>query len=245
MLGRCAAGGPRGRLVATSAGAIEGLCPPTLPICLGVPLTSGLHARDWLRVLRESPAGRSPARVGAPPRTLVEDTVLDLCSRTSSEAEIVDLLATATQRLTTPGRLRAAVDRRSRLAHRSLITDVLADVAQGARSPLEFRWISNVEKPHSLPAPRRQYVLPSGQIADGAYEEFRVLLELDGRAYHDGARRFRDWRRDNVSSEMDWLTLRYGWHDTMVTGCESAGNLARVLGRRGWDGTLRRCPRCP
>lgn len=81
-------------------------------------------------------------------------------------------------------------------------------------------------------------------MTDGAYEEFRVLLELDGRRYHDGERRFRDWPRDNLSSEEGWLTLRYGWHDTVVESCETAGNVFRVLRRRGYAGQPARCLRC-
>jgi hypothetical protein len=125
------------------------------------------------------------------------------------------------------GLKRALDDCRRRIAYRSLINDILAETAMGVQSPLEYRWIKLVERPHRLPVPIRPYQLPSGGLADGGYEEFRVLLELDGRRYHDGQRRFRDWRRDNVSSEDDWLTLRYGWHDTVVESCLTAGNLFR------------------
>ncbi len=117
-------------------------------------------------------------------------------------------------------------------------------VHDGVRSPLELRWVRCVERPHRLPRPTRPYVLPDGTEADGAYEEFRVLLELDGRRWHDGERRFRDWRRDNGNSEADWLTLRYGWPDVVGGSCGTAGNLARVLQRRGWTAQLQRCPAC-
>jgi hypothetical protein len=59
-----------------------------------------------------------------------------------------------------------------------------------------------------------------------------------------GQRRFREWRRDNVSSEDDWLTLRYGWHDTVVESCLTAGNLFRALRRRGYTGQLGCCLHC-
>ena len=42
-------------------------------------------------------------------------------------------------------------------------------------------------------------------------------------------RRFRDWRRDNLSSEVGWLTLRYGWRDAVVEPCETAGNLVSCV----------------
>jgi hypothetical protein len=154
---------------------------------------------------------------------------------------VIDFLTLSIPRLTNARKLKRALDRRVRIAHRSLINDIVAETAIGVQSPLEYRWIKQVERPHRLPAPTRPYPLPSGGLADGGYEEFRVLLELDGRRYHDGERRFRDWWRDNLSSEDDWLTLRYGWQDPVVESCESAGNLFRVLRRRGYTGQLARC----
>ncbi len=237
-------GGRGSRLMGRSAGAIEGLCPETMPVELAVPPSHGLRSRPWLQVLRETPGQRSPSSVGAPLRTLVEDTVLDLCRCARTDAEVLGYLTTATQRLTTHRRLASALRRRTRMPHRRLIEQVLSEVATGVASPLELRWARDVERAHGLPAATRPFRLPSGAIADGAWEDYRVLLELDGRAYHDGERRFRDWRRDNLSSEGGWLTLRYGWHDTVVEPCGAAGNAARVLRRRGWEGSPQPCPRC-
>lgn len=176
--------------------------------------------------------------------TLVEDTVLDLCDKAADEAAVVGLLSTACQRQTNPSRLRRALASRQRVRHRQLIAAVLADVETGAQNPLEVRRIRDVERPHRLPVPTRQLVLPGGRVADAAWQEARVLLELDGRAHHDGDRRFRDWRRDNEHSESGWLTLRYGWHDVVKDSCGVAGNLARVLISRGAEVDIRRCPRC-
>ena len=170
--------------------------------------------------------------------------MLDLCATASNEAAVIGFLTLSIPRATNPRKLARALERRRRIAHRKLIADIVAETAIGVQSPLEYRWIKKVERPHRLPIPTRPYQLPSGAFADGAYEEFRVLLELDGRRYHDGGRRFRDWRRDNLSSEDGWLTLRYGWHDTVVESCETAGNLVRVLRRRGYDGELGRCTHC-
>ena len=160
------------------------------------------------------------------------------------EAAVIGFLTWSIPRATNPRKLARALERRRRIAHRQLIADIVAETAIGVQSPLEYRWIKKVERPHRLSIPTRPYQLPSGAFADGAYEEFRVLLELDGRRYHDGGRRFRDWRRDNLSSEDGWLTLRYGWRDTVVESCETAGNLVRVLRRRGYDGELGRCTHC-
>jgi hypothetical protein len=237
-------GGRSARLIGASAGVFEGLATPSLPILLSVDSNSGLASRYWLRVVRQRTSARPSGSLASPPRTLIEDTVLDLCASASNDAAVIGLLTLSTPRLTNSRRLARALERRTRIAHRRLIADIIAETAIGVQSPLEFRWIKQVERPHRLPIPTRPYQLPSGTVADGAYEEFRVLLELDGRRYHDGEHRFRDWRRDNLSSEDGWLTLRYGWRDTVVESCETAGNLVRVLRRRGFDGELARCTHC-
>ncbi len=237
-------GGRSARLMGASAAVFEGLTNPSLPILVSVDSTSGLLSRRWLTVVRQRSTARPPGSLTSPPRTLIEDTVLDLCAAASNEAAVIGFLTLSIPRLTNSRRLARALERRSRIAHRRLIADIVAETAIGVQSPLEFRWMKQIERPHRLPIPTRPYRLPSGAVADGAYEEFRVLLELDGRRYHDGERRFRDWRRDNLSSEDGWLTLRYGWHDTVVESCATAGNLVRVLRRRGYDGELARCTHC-
>jgi hypothetical protein len=57
--------------------------------------------------------------------------------------------------MTSASKLKRALDRRGRIAHRSLITDIIAETAIGVQSPLEYRWIRLVERPHKLPVPTR------------------------------------------------------------------------------------------
>ena len=71
-----------------------------------------------------------------------------------------------------------------------------------------------------------------------------MLVELDGRAVHDGVSRFGDMRRDNRFAARDWLTLRHGWFDVVNRPCVVAFEVASVLVRRGWTGLPSRCPRC-
>ena len=237
-------GGKSARLIGASAAVFDGLADPRFPIRLGINFTSGLASRPWLRVVRQRSASRPPGSLTSPPRTLVEDTVLDLCAAATDDAAVIGLLTLSIPRLTSARKLKRALDRRVRIAHRSLMNDILAETEIGVQSPLEYQWIKLVERPHRLPMPTRPFPLPSGGLADGGYQEFRVLLELDGRRYHDGGRRLRDWRRDNLSSEDDWLTLRYGWHDTVIESCDTAGNLFRVLRRRGYRGRRAFCTNC-
>ena len=59
-------------------------------------------------------------------------------------------------------------------------------------------------------------------LRDVAYEEQRVLVELDGRLGHQGAARVTDGIRDRRSATRGWLTVRAFWVDVAVTPCELA-----------------------
>ena len=186
-----------------------------------------------------------------PPRTRVEDTVLDLADLPGSKpAEVIDLVLRACQRrLTTADRLTAHLDRRLKIRHRALLTDLLADVVAGVLSALERRYFRGVERGHQLPrgtrnraegrAGRRRY-------RDVRYDEYALVVELDGAAYHPAELREHDQMRDNellVTEEV--RTLRFGWRAVTATPCAVAGQVAAVLARGGWDGTPQRCgPGC-
>ena len=48
------------------------------------------------------------------------------------------------------------MNERSRYKYRKLVTGILGDVAVGAESPLEMRFLHDVERPHGLPRGDRQ-----------------------------------------------------------------------------------------
>ena len=58
-----------------------------------------------------------------------------------------------------------------------------------------------------------------GRVHDVAYEDQRVLVELDGRLGHQGAARVDDGIRDRRSATQGWLTVRGFWVDVAVTPC--------------------------
>ena len=72
-----------------------------------------------------------------------------------------------------------------------------------------------------------------------------MCAELDGAAAHPAEGRWRDTHRDNASLTQQTQTLRYGWPDVTEHRCQTAAQIAEVLRRRGWTGTLRPCsPTC-
>ena len=192
-------------------------------------------------------AAAHPAQL--PPRTRVEDTVIDL---TQSAACLDDacgwLCRAAGRRLTTAPRLRAALDSRPRVRWRADLQIALADVASGAHSLLEHRYIRDVERPHGLPPATRQARTGSGprsRFVDNLYEDAQLAIELDGQVAHAIEERWADMHRDNVHAAAGILTLRYNWADVTGRACAVARQIAEVLHQRGSPVTLRPCgPSC-
>jgi hypothetical protein len=136
----------------------------------------------------------------------------------------------------------------ARLRWRAEITQALGDVAAGAHSPLEFRYVRDVERAHGLPEPDRQArAAQDGHdiFRDALYRRYRLIVELDGRAHHPDEQRWSDQRRDNAAAVDGVITLRYGWADVTERACQTAREVGAALAGRGWDGPLRRCgPNC-
>jgi hypothetical protein len=184
-----------------------------------------------------------------PPRTRIEATVLDLVDAADSVDGAFGWVCRATGKgLTNANRLHHAIGQRSTLRWRKAMLDALGDVEQGVRSNLEYRYVRGVERPHDLPRAQRQVrVMRSGRACylDDLYGAYAVGVELDGLVAHPPGERWRDFRRDNAGAADGVITLRYGWADVTGRPCEVAGQVAAVLRRRGWAGSVRACgPSC-
>ena len=192
-------------------------------------------------------AARHPAR--SPPRARVEDTVLDLVDASRTVAEVVGwVTAVCQRRLTTPQRLAAALAGRRKIRWRAEVLALVADVAEGAHSPMEIKYLRDVERRHGLPRGRRQWRIVVGRRVvwiDVDYERYRVRVELDGRVGHAEEGKFRDRRRDDRSARERRLSLRYGHAELFGDPCALAGEVGEVLTAQGWTGKLRFCgPDC-
>jgi hypothetical protein len=239
-------GGPRARLGPEASGYQHGLIPHAPdPVDVLVPVDKLIQSRHHWRFHRERSGARHGRSFGSPPRLAVEDAVLDLANARAA-AEVVGLVTMAVQRrMTTPDRLRSRLDQRSRHAHRALLIGMLADVAEGAESPLELDFLRRVERPHGLPRGDRQNSRTGLRyIRDVLYEEFGLLIELDGRDGHQDIGRFRDMNRDNLHALRNELTLRFGWFDVTARACSVAFQVFTVLNRRGYNSPFRRCTNC-
>lgn len=184
-----------------------------------------------------------------PPRVRVEHALLTVASRSSDEDGAVAVLADACQRRhTTPSRLVDALRRRPLLAHRRLLLSILEDVASGAYSVLERRYLLRVERPHGLPTGSRQRRVRVGRrvhYRDVEYVGLYTTVELDGRIGHEATSdRWADLDRDVAAAVRGDLTLRIGWKQ-VLDPCRLAAAVARILTARGWTRHPRPCrPGC-
>jgi hypothetical protein len=224
---------------------------PSEQIHVTVPVTRspGRRKIPGLIIHRSSRIDLARHPVFSPPRTRVEETVLDLVEAARDFDEAFTWICRAVgRRRTTVPLLAAALAARRKMRWRKELTAALADVADGVHSLLERHYVTGVERAHGLPTATRQARRRHGSRStyiDNLYEEYDVCVEVDGAEAHPADRRWADIRRDNANTARGSDTLRFGWPDTTQHRCHSAILVADTLRRRGWRGTLRPCsPTC-
>ena len=182
---------------------------------------------------------------GEPPRTKLEATVLDLCAGADADRMAALVADAISGRRTTAKGLLAELGDRKVQRNRGLLREILGDVELGAHSALERRYLVEVERAHGLPGATRQHRLHKAHRSDAWYPQYRLIIELDSTIHHNGGAAFHDMTRDNDHALLGVTTLRLGW--THVTGsgaCLTAQEVGEALMHRGWEGPIRRCPRC-
>ncbi len=242
--------GPGAVLSHLSAAELHGLLDtPAEAIFVTVPSTrrisaSGLVVRTSWRISEATQPGRQP------PRTSVEETVLDLAQLAWSFDDACGWLTQACgSRLTTAAKLGEAQRRRKKMRWRHALDDVLAAAATGSircwntgtcatwsgrmacRGPgTRCAWSSTAE-PSIATSTTRSTSSPPNSMAG-----WRILTRSAG-ATPTGTTR---------PGAQGILTTRYGWRDVYGHPCETALLQARILRQRGWTGTPRPCSStCP
>src|SRR5579863_7415025 len=171
-----------------------------------------------------------------PPRTRLEETVLDLVDRTAAFDAALDLMCSACQRqLTTVGRLAMVMSKRGKLRWRGALAKTLDEIGSGVHSVLEYRYLHRVERPHGLPTASRQARIDAqgrSRYLDNLYQDYALCVELDGLQAHPDRQRWQDLRRVNAIIEKGISVLRYGWIDVDRWPCETAAQIGAVLKRR-------------
>ena len=158
---------------------------------------------------------------------MVEETVIDLVHAADDFNDVIACVTSAFGRkLTTKERLLQEVGTRPRLRWRAEIDEIIAAGAGGAHSVIEYRYDRDVERAHGLPPAAKQarFAKPDGSSGyrDRYYEEYGLIIELDGKQYHPDELKGRDQDRDNHATATAGSTLRYGWIDVTRRQCASA-----------------------
>jgi hypothetical protein len=218
----------------------------TVPSSRRVACQEDLEIHRALRVLIDR---RFPP--GVLPQTLVDDTLLDLIDQATTIDEVCALVTAAFgRRLTSEGRLRATAGLRKRLRWREDLNPLITEAARGTHSLLEYHYDRGVESAHGLPKAARQtpYTKLDGTkgFRDRVYQEYGVVVELDGVSAHPEENRWADRERDNHAAMLRRQTLRFGWKHVRHQACDTAAMTAVVLRNHGWRGAPRSCsPQCP
>jgi hypothetical protein len=216
-----------------------------------VPRQRHVAAVSGISLHRSGRAVQAAQRDSNPPRTSVEETVLDLTQTAASFDDVCGWITCAFARdLTDESRLRAAMRQRPKLRWRADLHELIVAAAGGDHSVLEYRYDRDVERAHGLPEPIRQapFVGPDGRWGrrDRLYRDYGVVVELDGRLGHGPEDQWRDKARDNAGAADRKQTLRYGWDHVRRHPCATALQVATVLRIHGWNGWPRPCsPGCP
>lgn len=109
------------------------------------------------------------------------------------------------------------LDAAPRVAHRRELEGLLTDFSNGATSPLEVRARREVFTGAAFRAFEWQAaIVVSNRLAraDLLHRAARLIVELDGRSFHDGSSKRRaDRERDIELAAAGYLTIRLDWHD--------------------------------
>ena len=189
-----------------------------------------VRAPDGVMIRRVSRLDEIVRWNARPPRASIEHATLDVASRRSRLDAIAVLSASVTSRMTTPQRLRAALDGLSRISARHWLETVLDDMAEGTCSALEHGYLTLVERPHGLSGARRQVRdrIGAGAIyRDVVYEG--LVVELDGLQHASTQHRDTDLDRDLDTAVGGDRTVRLGWGQVFDRPCRTASRLAMLL----------------
>ena len=171
------------------------------------------------------------------PVTTVPRTLLDLVTVAPRSLVARAFREGQVRRLVTVDALAALVDRHPKRRGNATLRAILADAGYGTgitRSDLEALFTSFLRH-HSLPPPRRNVHLQVGGMsleADYVWPESRLIVELDGQAFHDTATAFeQDRARDRALAAHGWTVIRVTWRQLQRDELQLARDLRSLLRR--------------
>jgi very-short-patch-repair endonuclease len=175
--------------------------------------TPGLvvHRRKMLRLAASDVVIRADV-----PVLKLERCIVDSWPMLDADAQRAPAICAVASRMTTPDRIREALQFTPRLGGRRYLVNLLDLLALGCRSELEVWGYANVFAGLGL---RWQVPVSIGErtvYLDAYHEVGRLNFELDGRKYHSSVLdRERDLRRDAALAALGIMVVRFT-HDRLV-----------------------------
>lgn len=190
--------------------------PEHVHVCVLHPIRS--HAPSWIRLHRvQVPAFARATRLGLP-ITSQSWTLLDLVGAARCESDASGLLDRGLQRhWVTPD----ALDRRLRSCPgrtgNARLRKLRSQLGDGAAARSE-RLLHQILRGAEIAGWKANHRISLGNgeaaVADVAIPSWRLVIEVDGWAYHSDVDRFRrDRRRQNSLVTRGWTVIRFTWTD--------------------------------
>lgn len=197
-----------------------------------------------LRCIEFGLGRRTPAEDIKPDRLPLAQAVIEMCAKARVDDVVGHVSRAVKSGQTSTAEIREALDSTRSHPNRMLLEDITHEQDSGTESPIERRFLWDVARAHGLPDGTRQAAASRNGFTDVGYEEYGVLVELDGRAYHEGLAAHSDMNRDNGNLLNGNRIFRYGMLAVAGSPCRVAGEVGVALRQGGWPGKRLRCPRC-
>lgn len=209
--------GPGARITAHTALVIRGLEIPDAPVVLALPASRHVELAE-VRILRDTCPDPNHLSIGGLPSVSRSRAVIDAVRIASPSAGREILHEALRLGWITATELQGASD--TLAGHRGIsrLRDLAKYAASGSRAESEARFIRLLKGAGFDGWQFNQAVhAQNGKligIADALHEESRLIVELDGFAWHSQVDRFqRDRTRQNALFLAGWSVLRFTWDD--------------------------------
>jgi very-short-patch-repair endonuclease len=202
-------------------------------------LLIGVHARTRItaaRLIYGELDPRDSGTVDGAPVTWYERTIFD-CLRLLDRSEATDLLDLALQRRwTTIDSLAARVSRAAGGRGTPRVAELVSQAASGARSVAERLLLALLRRARIRGWEANARIADAGGligVGDVVFRHERLVVEVDGWAFHTTAERFQlDRRRQNRLISAGWTVLRFTWRDLTERAEHVIDTIRAVLASR-------------
>lgn len=176
-----------------------------------------------------------------PRRTRIARSLVDAAAWMPTDRGAMAVLAAGVQqRLVRVDDLRQVVERIETVRRHGLMTGILADIEGGAQALSELDFTRQVVRRHRLPEPSRQVARRDDRgrqrWIDVMWDEWKLVVEIDGAQHDEPLQRWDDMERDNDLNIDDYRTLRFPAWRVRQDPEYVAREILKALRRAGYRG---------